>query len=154
MDDLEELYAAYYKPLYAYCLALTRKREDAEELVAETFVRAIYSLHRCRREEEVGAFLCGIAKNVFRAELRKRRRPPPAPPPAAQSSLEDRETAQEILVQLNALDEPYRGVFLLRVVGETDYAEIARIYQRSESWARVVYHRARLKILEKLKEEK
>ena len=55
---------------------------------------------------------------------------------------------------MNALEEPYRGVFLLRTIGEAEYGEIAKIYEKSESWARVTYHRARLKIIEKMEESR
>ena len=55
---------------------------------------------------------------------------------------------------MNALEEPYRGVFLLRTIGGAEYEEIAGIHQKSESWARVTFHRARLKILEKLEESR
>lgn len=65
----------------------------------------------------------------------------------------DKEDVKEILLSMNALEEPYRGVFLLRTIGQAEYGEIARVYEKSESWARVTYHRARLKILEQWEEQ-
>ena len=80
---------------------------------------------------------------------------PPLPePPEELFSSSDKEDVKEILLSMNALEEPYRGVFLLRTIGGAEYEEIAGIYQKSESWARVTFHRARLKILEKLEESR
>ena len=44
------------------------------------------------------------------------------------------------------LDEPDNEVFTLKVLGELNYKEIAQIFGKQETWARVTYHRARVKI--------
>ncbi|MBQ2707615.1 MAG: sigma-70 family RNA polymerase sigma factor, partial [Clostridia bacterium] len=51
---------------------------------------------------------------------------------------------------LHDLPEPYKEVFSLRTFGELSFAQIAELFGRTESWARVTYHRARLQIKEKL----
>ena len=48
------------------------------------------------------------------------------------------------------MEEPYKEVFELRVFGELSFAEIATVFRKTESWARVTYHRARLKLKERL----
>ena len=63
----------------------------------------------------------------------------------------DRETAFAIHRVLHALDEPYKEVFSLRAFGELSFKQIAELFGRTETWARVTYHRARLKIKEELK---
>lgn len=52
--------------------------------------------------------------------------------------------------RLHALPEPYREVFSLRVFGELSFRQIGELFQKTESWARVTYHRARLKLKEDL----
>ena len=47
---------------------------------------------------------------------------------------------------LHCLEDPYKEVFTLRVLGDLSFKEIAEIFGKQESWARVTYHRARLKI--------
>ena len=155
MKDLEEFYNAHYSGLYAYCVTLTRNRADAEDLAAETMYRAIRHADKFRGDCKVGTWLCSIARNLFLTQEKKRKRPPPLPePPEELFSSSDKEDVKEILLSMNALEEPYRGVFLLRTIGGAEYEEIAGIYQKSESWARVTFHRARLKILEKLEESR
>ncbi len=153
MKELKELYNTYYPQLYAYCLTLTRSKPDAEDLTAETFYRAITHIGQFRGDSKLSVWLCSIARNTFLSEQKKRKRRYAAdPPPDPAFSWEEKESATEILICLNGLDEPYRGVFLLRTVGGTEYAEIAKIYQKSECWTRVTYYRARMKIIEKLEE--
>ena len=47
----------------------------------------------------------------------------------------------------------YKEVFSLRVLGELSYQDIAKLFGKTESWARVTFHRAKLKIIEQVKEE-
>jgi RNA polymerase sigma-70 factor (ECF subfamily) len=47
----------------------------------------------------------------------------------------------------------YKEVFGLRVFGELSYSQIAEIFGKSESWASVTYHRAKLKIQERMNEK-
>ena len=51
---------------------------------------------------------------------------------------------------LHQLEEPYKEVFQLRVFGELSFQKIGRVFGKTESWARVTYHRARLKIQERM----
>lgn len=151
MKDLEQFYEENYPRLYAYCVTLTRNRADAEDLAAETMYRAIRHADKFRGDCPVGVWLCSIARNFFLTQEKKRKRPPPLPdPPEDLFAGDEKEDVKEIILHMNALEEPYRGVFLLRTIGKAEYGEIAKIYEKSESWARVTYHRARLKIIEKL----
>ena len=62
----------------------------------------------------------------------------------------DADMAFRIHVILHRLEEPYKEVFQLRVFGELSFAQIAAIFGKSENWARVTYHRAKLKIQERM----
>ena len=151
MKDLEQFYEENYPRLYAYCVTLTRNRADAEDLAAEAMYRAIRHAGKFRGDCKVDTWLCSIARNLFLSQEKKRRRPPPLPdPPEDLFAGDEKEDVKEIILHMNALEEPYRGVFLLRTIGRAEYGEIAKIYEKSESWARVTYHRARLKIIEKM----
>ena len=46
--------------------------------------------------------------------------------------------------------KPYKEVFLLRLFGELSFAQIAALFHKTESWARVTYYRAKGKIKEGL----
>ena len=62
----------------------------------------------------------------------------------------DRDSSFRIHLALHALEEPYREVFELRIFGELSFREIGTIFGKTENWARVTYHRARLKLQERM----
>ena len=64
----------------------------------------------------------------------------------------DRDSSFRIHMALHDLEEPYREVFELRIFGELSFREIGLIFSKTENWARVTYHRARLKLQERMKE--
>jgi len=59
--------------VYAYAFAQLGSREDAEDVVQETFVRAYQSLHRLRGRDAWQAWLMQIARNLCRDVLRRKR---------------------------------------------------------------------------------
>ena len=63
----------------------------------------------------------------------------------------DRDFSFRIHLALHDLEEPYREIFELRVFGELSFREIGAIFARTENWARVTYHRARLKLQERMR---
>lgn len=71
-------------------------------------------------------------------------------------SLDEEIIRQENLLEINRefnnLSEPYKDVFYLRIYMNLSFAEIGEAYEKSESWARVTYHRAKLKIRSKVVE--
>ena len=58
-------------------------------------------------------------------------------------------TAQRVL---HSLDEPYREVFTLRTFCDLSHGEIASLFGKTESWARVTYYRARQMLQKAMKE--
>ena len=158
MEDFEAVYRQHGRTVYGYLLSLSRDPDLAEELTQETMFRAILNIGAFRGECAVPVWLCQIAKHLYFAHRKKRGRHVPLEEAALQSGgdmaagLEDRETAGEILALLETLEEPYRQVFALHVLGGVPLAEISRLFGKSESWARVTCHRARAKIAGRLKE--
>lgn len=62
------------------------------------------------------------------------------------------ESSKEIYKILHLLEEPYKEVFSLRVLGDLSFKQIAEIYGKTENWACVTYHRAKNKIKSKMEE--
>ena len=118
------------------------------------FLKALKSVDRFRGDCKMGVWLCQIAKNTFLTLVKRQKQnidyPLEAIPAAGslEEKLIDKEDARQIFRLLHELDEPYKEVFWMRVFGELSYAEIAAIFGKTESWARVTYHRAKLKIKE------
>ena len=62
----------------------------------------------------------------------------------------DREQAMEIYRALHALQEPYKEVFSLRVLGNLSFKEIAGIFAKTDTWARVTYYRTKEKLIQRM----
>ena len=71
-------------------------------------------------------------------------------PMILQNHIADQDSALQIHLVLHELKEPYKEVFQLRVFGELSFSQIGIIFGKTENWARVTYHRARLKIKERM----
>ncbi len=156
MPDFEEVYRLYFADVYKYVLALSRDGAVAEEVTQETFFRALSAIGTFRGDCRLRVWLCQIARNVYADLCRERSRFRDSFPEAAEGGVEedfaDRDTARRLHVLLHALPEPYKEVFSLRTFGELPFAQIGELFQKSESWARVTYFRARQKLKEGLDE--
>lgn len=152
----EKLYESYYMRVFSYAMTLTGDRMEAEEITQETMFRAISHRNSFRGDSDEVTWLCAIAKNYFLDEQKRRSRhtPFPAEMPETGTGMEqelsDRDSSFRIHMALHALEEPYREVFELRVFGELSFREIGTIFAKTENWARVTYHRARLKLQERM----
>ena len=155
MTEFEEVYRLYFRDVYRYCLALTRSEQLAEELTQETFFKALGAIDKFDGKCRVYVWLCQIAKNTYftLCAREKRRGELPQDLPSAdglEEKLLTQESAFEIHRIVHRLEEPYKEVFSLRTFGELPFRQIAALFGKTESWARVTYHRARLKIKEEL----
>src|SRR5258708_40326357 len=66
----------YLDGLYGYAMALTRNHARAEDLVQETYVRAIPAMGRLRTGSNIKGWLFTILRNVWLNQLRKWRNGP------------------------------------------------------------------------------
>ena len=58
--------------LYRYAMSLTRNRSEAEDLVQETYVRAIRALRALKPDSNIKSWLMKILRNIWLNELRAR----------------------------------------------------------------------------------
>ncbi len=163
--DLSQAFAENRRFLFGLCYRMTGSAADAEDLVQETFARALAS-PPARADEPWRPWLVRVAVNLSRDELRRRKRRaykgPWLPEPledgalidaASEPAHEPRETtgryelvesvSYAFLLALEALTPAQRAVLLLRDVLEYTAAEAAEALGLSEPNARVLHHRAR-----------
>ncbi|MBQ9212260.1 MAG: RNA polymerase sigma factor [Clostridia bacterium] len=144
--------------VFSYVMTLAGDRSLAEEITQETFYRAFTRQRDFRGESDEVTWLCAIARNLFVDEKRRQSRRGQIPKEmsdpikSVSKTVEDRDSSFRIHLALHALEEPYKEVFELRVFGELSFREIGMIFGRTENWARVTYHRARIKLRERMGE--
>ena len=160
------------KLLWGLCYRMTGNAADADDIVQETFVRAIENPPR-RMDQPLRPWLVRVAMNLSRDYLRRRRRrayvgpwlPSPVPTDEADSPAsyeppaptEDSPAARydmlesisfAFLLALEALAPSARAVLLLRDVFDYSTAETAEALDITESSVKVILHRARKRMRE------
>ncbi|MBS6195188.1 MAG: RNA polymerase sigma factor [Clostridiales bacterium] len=154
--DYEKLYHSYYLQVYSYVMTIIKDQALAEEITQNTFFKAMTSKKQFEGRSSELSWLCGIAKHLAMDEHRKNARlseldeTVAAPSVDLEKETEDKDTALQIHLILHELQEPYKEVFQLRVFGELSFSQIGMIFGKTENWARVTYHRARIKIQERM----
>lgn len=155
MPDIEQIYKEYARQVYKYLFSLCHDEKVAEELMQETFYRAIKSLQTYDGTCKIYVWLCQIAKHVWYQELAKNRKAQTtelSPEiPSAEHSVEEsiilRDGKMNLFKELHMLDEPMREVMYLRLTGEFSFREIGEILSKEETWARVTFYRGKQKIM-------
>ena len=154
--DIQRNYQEYARTIYKYLLSLTRDEQVAEELTQETFFQAIQSCEKYDGSCSMATWLCAIAKHLFIDEKRRQGKAGEMPEDialqdkAVEQTAVERDDSFRVHMALHAMEEPYREVFELRVFGELSFQQIGRIFNKTENWARVTFHRARAKLKERM----
>ena len=156
MNEIEKIYAQHFQSVYRYIFSLCRNETMAEDVTGETFLKAIKAIDKFKGDCNIHVWLCQIAKNTYFSLLKKTKGETPLDfeaeikIPEFTEKLLDKASAFEIHRCLHSLEEPYKEVFSLRTFGELSFAEIAVLFGKTENWARVTYHRSKLKLKEAL----
>jgi len=155
MTEFEEVYERYFRDVYRYTLSLSRDKAIAEEITQETFFKALRRFDQFDGRCRIYVWLCEIAKNTYISQCRKTRHLQLPCDGRAESEnpeehLAEREDVLQIHRILHGLKEPYKEVFSLRVFGELSFRQIAELFGKTESWARVTYYRAKMSIREEM----
>ena len=153
--ELHEFAAELYP--HARLLARLARRwagADADDLVQETFTRALAARHRYQAGSNGRAWLCRILCNLAISERRRRARderlrarvialsPEPAPAAPEPHALDDAELAAVFA----ALDPAERRILELAEIEELSYREIARALACPVGTVMSRLHRARRRL--------
>ena len=120
----EEFYRQNFKTVYGFLINLCKNSDLAEELTAETFLKAFEHYKSYNKKYKPSTWLCAIAKNEYLKYLRK------------QKKIDGFDNAE--IADISNLEE------------ELSYKEIAEIFSKKETWVRVTYYRAKVRLLERL----
>ncbi|MEG0353690.1 MAG: sigma-70 family RNA polymerase sigma factor [Cellulosilyticaceae bacterium] len=156
MEQFEDIYGKYFLDVYKYVLSLSRNNHIAEEITQETFFKALKSIDSFKGNCKIRVWLCQIAKNTYYSTYRKESNMIEIDSlELIQDNIEqqliDTERAFELHKALHKMSEPYKEVFSLRMFGELSFTQIGELFSKSESWARVTFHRAKIKLQEEIR---
>jgi RNA polymerase sigma-70 factor (ECF subfamily) len=130
----------YLDGLYSYALLLTRNYAEAEDLVQETYVRAIQAIGRLRPESNMKGWLFTILRNAWLNHLRELRHGPQMVCIEVDNGVADRVVepstdshdlyvnkleAEQVRAAIRELPVDFREIILLREYEDLSYQEIA-----------------------------
>ena len=147
------LYRKYFSQVYSFVMTLARNQDTAEEITQRTFVKVLTSNKTFRGESSELTWLCSIAKNLLIDEQRAQKKAESFTYVETELASDNETVIFQIHQALHSLKEPYKEVFHLRVFGDMSFEKIGKLFNKTTNWACVTYHRARLKILEKLEKK-
>ena len=140
MDDRDLLH--FVDGLYGYAMTITRNPTEAEDLVQETYLRAIPRMRSLRPQSNLKSWLFTILRNIHLNQLRKQRVTPKVleidgdentadivaetskDPLARYVSKAERDSVLEAIQQLPSM---FRQIVVLREYEDLSYQEIAGI---------------------------
>ncbi len=165
--SLAKLVEAYQEPIYHTALKMTKNREDAEDVLQETFVTMVEKLNQFRGDARLYTWLYRIAvNNVYKRtritqkheamdiddpDVQQIHGQDLSEWPETQDLLGERQWLQDVLADgLDNLPRKYRTVFILRDIQGLSTKETQEILNISESNVKVRLMRARHYLREQL----
>lgn len=158
---IKNIYEKYKQDVFRYLVRLTHNPTLSEDLVSETFLSAIKSLHRFRGDSDIKTWLFSIARYKWYEYLRKKKDEISFDNLAKnylrenidlESNIIKGEIADRILSLIEKESAKTKDIILMRIRGYSFY-EISQKHNISESSARVIDFRAKKKIRKILEKE-
>lgn len=167
MESFEELMKRYEKPVLGIAFKITGNKENAEEVLQDTFISIYKNLPNFRNDSSFKTWLYKIATNAALANVRKNKKntdniseeivdddlsvsPITEWPETPESIYEKKEFSSFIKEAIDKLPEKYKTVFILKDIEEFTNQEIADILGISLPAVKSRLLRARLKVRELL----
>lgn len=150
------LYNQYSKAMYNLAYRMTNNREDAEDILQETFVDCFRNISTFRFESTFGAWLKTILINRSINHLRKKKinlilleNVPETI--AGEDENEEIYDTGKVFKCIELLPDGYRVILTLYLLEGYDHTEISQILDISESTSKSQYSRAKAKLRKLLK---
>ena len=150
--SIELLYQEYYDDIYHYVLMMHYNHDDIEDIVQNTFIKAIKGIGHFRGDSNVKTWLFTIARNEC-IRYPKSKHVPINDQIAATiyiQGMEDNYCNKEITTYISEYivncQEPIKSLLALRLEGRT-FVEIGHILQKSDVWCRVTFMRKKNELI-------
>jgi RNA polymerase sigma factor (sigma-70 family) len=149
------VYKQYSKAMFNLALRMLNNREDAEDILQETFLECFRNIGSFRFESTFGAWLKSILINKCINQLRKKKTDlllcETVPADIYEEETEIQYDTTKICNAVERLPDGYRIILTLYLFEGYDHTEIAQILGISESTSKSQYSRAKEKLRNMLK---
>lgn len=148
-----ELYTLYSRAMFAIAMRIMNNREEAEDILQESFVKAFSKLDSFREEANFGSWLKRIVINHSLNAVKKKRlvfqelnEEIYQSPQEEEQEEEEDYTVEDIREAMKELPDGYRIIFSLFMFEGQSHAQIASSMNISEVTSRSQLSRAKNKI--------
>ena len=155
MREMEEIYKKYCVPLKKYVVSICRDPDIADDIVSETFYRAIKNIDSFDGMSLFG-WLCTIARNIYFNHLKRKDNNAFSLDDQYAVQIPDSTDVEDEVIQklrrkklsdcISSLSDTERQVVSLRINADLTFAEIGTVLGKNENWARVTYYRCKEKL--------
>lgn len=161
MHRLEEVYRVIQPKVFAFFYLKTGDTAIAEDLTQDVFYQAMKGINTFRGTSSLETWIFAIAKNRLKTYYRskkytkslqeklKNHRPTPVSTP--ESVYLSKEQASTFHRHIEQLSDTEKEIVILRLYGELSFKEIGELMNKTENYARVVFHRAKIKIQKEMR---
>jgi len=154
-----QLYKLYSKAMFNICMRMLNNKEEAEDLLQDSFTDAFMKLGSFRYDSSFGAWLKRIVINKCINSINKKKVDLVFPDREVEAGQEEKVVdygsidmnVRNIHKAVEELPDGYRVIFSLYALEGYDHKEISQIMNISESTSKSQYLRAKQKIKEILK---
>jgi len=155
------MYEEIQPKIYAFFYIKTSNKELSEDLTQEVFYESLKSFNSFKNNSSIKTWMFSIANNLLKKHYRKKHYDGLLETKlffdtSSYESTEDefikKDEKSTLMESINNLDDNVKEIVLLRIYGELSFSDIGNIINKSENYARVNFHRAKLKIQKELEE--
>ena len=129
--EVHELYMSFHRELTAYAAAMTHDRSSAEDLVQETFLRALSHMDELRPmgQKPCRSWLYKTARNLYIDQVRRLSREVPQSGELLEQAAFEEDLSQGMVAQLvGRLPESERAIFILRYFEGYNARELGEMF--------------------------
>ena len=158
---LEKLYIKYYSEVFSYAFSLCKNYHDAQELVSDTFFKALISLDLGKDHSNFKYWLLRVCKNNWLDGIKKKKY-------ISDKEIDDNltvsekdvfkgifqnEAKQELYEKIQELPRTYKEIIILYYFCNLSLKDISKIMDITPGASRMLISRARKQLQERLNKE-
>ena len=153
LKDFSSLVDLYYSKVFYHCVKIIKNNHDSDDVTQNTFVKAFINIKNLKNTESFGAWIFTICNNEIKQFYRNKQKNISGN--LSIENISEKPTSNDLrkynslYSAINALDEKYKNLIILKYFAEFSVKEIARITDANETLVKSRLYDARKK-LEKL----
>lgn len=154
MYYFEDLVNLYHRRIYDFSYRMVHDRSAAEDITQEVFIKVYKNIHKLKSAFALKPWIFKIAYNVSASYLRKNKNVvvdiESREIASSEDSISSYETRQTIIKEIESLSTDCRAIFLLRIMEDLSFEQIALMMGTSVPSVKAKFYRNRKTLIDRL----